>query len=162
MMGSESRMQGKESSEQKTGTKSIAGVDVCKNWLDVHVVPQGLSLRVGNDARGHRQLTRWLARNNVSLVVVEATGKWHREIHRTLHGSGFAVAVINPLRARLFAEAAGFLAKTDRLDARMLAILGAGLAPPPRAPAPEAVEALQELVTARDSAVQEQTALENQ
>lgn len=155
-------MQGKESSEQNTGAKSTAGVDVCKNWLDVHVVPQGLSRRVANDARGHRQLIRWLAQNKVSLVVMEATGKWHRQVHRALHSNGFAVAVVNPLRARLFAEAAGVLAKTDRIDARMLALLGVGLSPPASPPAPAVIEALQELVAGRDGAVKEQTALENQ
>jgi transposase len=155
-------MQGKESSEQKTKVKSSAGIDVCKSWLDSHIVPEGCSLRVANDARGHRQLKRWLAKHDVTLIAMEATGKWHRQVHRSLHASGFRVAVVNPLRARLFAEVIGLLAKTDRLDARMLALLAESLSPPVRPPAPEAIEALQELITARDSAVAGQTALENQ
>jgi transposase len=162
MMGSKSRMQGKESSEQKTECKSSAGIDVCKNWLDAHVVPQGSSLRVSNDAQGHRQLKRWLAKNHVRLIAIEATGKWHRLVHRSLHANGFKVAIINPLRARLFAEAIGLLAKTDQLDARMLAVLADSLSPQAQAPASEAVECLQELVAGRDSAVGEKTALENQ
>lgn len=72
------------------------------------------------------------------------------------------MAVINPLRARLFAEAMGLLAKTDRLDARLLALFAASLAPAAREPAPEALEALQELIQARESAVAERTALKNQ
>jgi len=155
-------MQGKESSEQKTECKSNAGVDVCKNWLDAHLVPQGFSLRVSNDAQGHRQLKRWLMKHRVKRLAIEATGKWHRQVHRSLHASGFEVAIVNPLRARLFAEAIGLLAKTDRLDARMLALLAETLSPQAKAPASEAVEALQELVAARDSAVAEKTALENQ
>jgi len=155
-------MQGKESSEQKTKGQSNAGIDVCKNWLDAHLVPQGCSLRVRNDAQGHRQLKRWLMKHDVRLIAIEATGKWHRQVHRSLHASGFRVAIVNPLRARLFAEAIGLLAKTDRLDARMLALLAESLSPQAKAPASEAVEALQELVAGRDSAVAEQTALENQ
>jgi transposase len=155
-------MQGKESSEQKTEYKSSAGIDVCKNWLDAHVVPQNRSLRVSNDAQGHRQLKRWLAKNDVRLIAIEATGKWHRQVHRSLHANGFRVAIVNPLRARLFAEAIGLLAKTDRLDARMLAMLADSLSPQVKAPASEAVECLQELVAGRDSAVGEKTALENQ
>jgi transposase len=162
MMGSKSRMQGKESSEQKTGCKSNAGIDVSKNWLDAHVVPQGFSLRVSNDAQGHRQLKRWLVKHAVKLIAIEATGKWHRQVHRSLHASGLQVAIVNPLRARLFAEAIGLLAKTDGLDARMLAVLADSLSPQVKAPASEAVEALKELVAGRDSAVAEKTALENQ
>ncbi len=134
-------MQGKESSEQKTECESNAGIDVCKNWLDAHLVPQGCSLRVGNDAQGHRQLKRWLFKHRVLLIAIEATGKWHRQVHRSLHASGLKVAIVNPLRARLFAEAIGLLAKTDRLDARMLALLAESLTPQAQAPASEAVEA---------------------
>jgi transposase len=155
-------MQGKESSEQKTDYKSNAGIDVCKNWLDAHLVPQGCSLRVGNDTQGHRKLKRWLLKHDVRLIAIEATGKWHRQVHRSLHTSGFKVAIVNPLRARLFAEAIGLLAKTDRLDARMLALLAESLSPQAKAPASQTVETLQELVAGRDSAVAEKTALENQ
>jgi len=101
-------------------------------------------------------------KHDVRLIAIEATGKWHRQVHRSFHASGFRVAIVNPLRARLFAEAIGLLAKTDRLDARMLALLAESLSPQAKAPASEAVEALQELVAGRDSAVAEQTALENQ
>jgi hypothetical protein len=99
--------------------------------------------------------------------VIEATGKWHRQVHRSLHAAGWRAAVVNPLRARLFAEAIGALAKpvlgpaagrtrgTDRLDARLLALFAASLAPAARPPAPAAVEALKQLVQARDSAITE-------
>jgi transposase len=102
-----------------------------------------------------------MARHDVALVVMEATARYHRLAHRSLSQSGFAVTVVNPLRARLFAEAAGIRAKTDRVDARMLAILGDALVPPATPPVPEAVEALQELVHARNAATAERTALAN-
>jgi transposase len=155
-------MQGKEPSEQETNGKSYVGIDVCQSWLDIHVLPAAITLRVPNTDQGHRALKRRLKAHEVELIAVEATGKWHRQLHRSLHASGYRVAVVNPLRARLFAEAAGILAKTDRLDARMLAMFAMSLTPATRAPAPESLDAIKELVRARASAVEEQTALKNQ
>jgi len=162
MMGSKSRMQGKEASEQETKGKSSAGIDVSKSWLDVHVVPAGATLRVANTRDGIRKLKRWLMQFDLGLVVIEATGKWHRDVRRSLHAAGIAVAVVDPFRVRMFAKACGVLAKTDRVDARVLAQFAAVMAPTVRAPAPQAMEELAELVTARASAVAEETALKNQ
>jgi transposase len=94
-------------------------------------------------------------------VLLEATGKLHRLAHRTLSAWGYAVAVANPLRARLFAEASGTLAKTDRVDARLLALMAERLQPAAQAPAPAQLERLQELVQARLVAVAERVALGN-
>jgi transposase len=154
-------MQGKEASEQET-SKCTAGIDVSKAWLDAHILPAGTALRVANTSDGIRKLKRWLARYKPQLVVVEATGKWHRLVCRSLQASAVAVAVADPYRVRQFARAQGTLAKTDRLDARVLARFAAVIAPAERAPLPESLEALKELVTARTSAVAEQTALKNQ
>jgi transposase len=154
-------MQGKEASEQET-QKCTAGIDVSKNWLDAHVLPASQSLRVANTREGICQLKRWLHRFKPRLVAIEATGKWHRELCRSLAASQFAVAVTDPYRVRMFAKAQGIFAKTDRIDAKVLALFAALMAPACRAPAPEALEALQELATARASAVTEQTALKNQ
>jgi transposase len=112
--------------------------------------------------QGHRQLKRRLRVYRVKCIAIEATGKWHRQVHRSLHAAGYAVAVVNPLRVRLFAEAIGVLAKTDRLDARILALFADQLAPATKEPAAKEIEALQELVQARDSAVAEAIALGNQ
>jgi transposase len=154
-------MQGKEASEQET-RKCTAGIDVSKNWLDAHVLPASQSLRVANKSDGIRQLKRWLLKHNVDLTAVEATGKWHRELCRSLGASHIAVAVIDPYRVRSFAKAKRILAKTDQLDARVLATFAATMDPPCRAPAPQVIEAMQELVTARASAVEEETSLQNQ
>src|SRR5205085_12024927 len=78
MIGSTSRMQGKEASEQETKAQSSVGIDVSKHWLDAHVLPSGAILRVANACEGIRKLKRWLAQFQIELVVVEATGKWHR------------------------------------------------------------------------------------
>jgi transposase len=154
-------MQGKEASEQET-RKCSAGIDVSKSWLDAHVRPGAMSLRVANTAEGIRQLKRWLLRHKVTRVVVEATGKWHREVYRSLSASPIAVAVVDPYRVRMFAKAHGIFAKTDRLDAKVLAMFAEIMAPSCRAPTPQALEILQELVTARDSAVAEHISLKNQ
>lgn len=155
-------MQGKESSEQKSHGQSNVGIDVCEGWLDVHILPAGEAFRMANTSQGHRQLKRRLKRFDIGLIVIEATGKWHRQIHRSLHADGYGVCVVNPLRARLFAEAIGALAKTDRLDARMLAVFAMSLTPAARPPAPQMLDEIKELVQARASAVDEQTALSNQ
>ena len=155
-------MQGKEASEQETKTKSSVGIDTSKCWLDVHVLPANDRLRVSNSYEGIRQLKRWLLRFDLALVVIEATGKWHRHVHRSLVASAIPVAVVDPLRVRRFAQAQGIFAKTDRLDARVLALFAAMMAPSIRAPAPQAMAALAELVVARASAVEAQTALKNQ
>lgn len=154
-------MQGKVLPEQSAQAPVYAGVDVCKDWLDIYLHPLGRRCRVANNREGLRRLTRKLAGFEIALVVLEATGKYHRQAHRTLHAVGFPVAVVNPLRSRLFAEAIGQLAKTDAIDARMLAIFGESLAPEARTPAPASLEALQELVRARSAATGERTALKN-
>ena len=128
-------MQGKITPERSADEPVYVGIDVCKAWLDVYLHPLGRRLRLANGRDGLTRLKRALAGRRVVLIVVEATGKYHRQAHRSLHAAGFAVAVMNPLRARLFAEATGALAKTDRLDARLLAILAESMAPqatPPR------------------------------
>ena len=153
-------MQGKVMPEPNA-TPVYAGVDVCKEWLDVHVHPSGQTLRVSNDGVGLKRLKRMLAGLVVGRVVMEATGKHHRAALRSLHAAGLAVAVVNPLRARLFAEAAGQLAKTDMIDARLLAVMAAALELAATPPPPEALEQVCELVNARTAAMAERTALSN-
>lgn len=154
-------MQGKKLPEPSAETKVYIGIDGCKAWLDVYLHPLGQRLRVANSREGLKQLKKTLTACDTALAVIEATGKYHRLAHRSLHAWGVSVAVVNPLRSRLFAEASGALAKTDRLDARMLALYAESLEPAPTAPLPEFVEELQELLRARQSATAEATALSN-
>jgi transposase len=155
-------MQGKELSEQATAAQSSLGIDVGKTWLDVHVLPEDQRLRVANDGQGIRRLKRWLTGFSIRTIVVEATGKWHRQLCRSLAGSGLAVAIIDPFKVRAFAKAHGILAKTDRLDARVLALFAQLLDPPAHPPAPELLDELAELIQARNGATAERTALANQ
>ena len=154
-------MQGKVKIEARSASPVYVGIDVCKDHLDIYLHPLGLSDRLANSKDGIRRLKRLLTGHTVVLVVMEATGKHHRLTHRSLSQSGIAVAVVNPLRSRLFAEAIGTRAKTDRVDAKMLAVLGDALGPEAIPPTSEALEALQELVHARNAATAERTALTN-
>jgi transposase len=155
-------MQGQKSPKRSAEPGVYVGIDVCKDWLDVYLHPVGQTFRVPNTPEGLKVLKRRIAGMPVALIVMEATAKYHRQAHRALHAAGLTVAIVNPLRARLFAEAVGQLAKTDRLDARLLALMGQTLEPRALAPAPEALEELQELAHARAAAIADQTALSNQ
>jgi transposase len=161
MKGSKSRMQGKVSPEP-SATRVYVGIDVCKARLDVYIHPTGRKLSFSNDTLGLKRLKLSLVHHAVVLIVMEATSKYHRQAHRSLSASGLPVAVVNPLRSRLFAEAIGTLAKTDSVDARILAIFGESLDPAITPPPSQLIETLQELVRGRRAAVDARTALLNQ
>jgi transposase len=118
-------------------TEIICGVDVSSLYLDCAVGEDGASLRVANDAEGIARLAEFCAKHRVSLVVMEATGGYERLAFSLLWAAGVACAVVNPRQVRRFAEAMGFLEKTDRIDARLIAWYGAvkRLAPSPPAEA---------------------------
>ena len=137
------------------------GIDVCKDRLDVHIHPLNQRFAVANDAGGWRSLKRKLVAHRVVRIVMEATSKYHRAAHRSLSAAGYAVAVTNPLRSRLFAEATGQLAKTDGVDAAMLARFAEQLAPATTIPAAVSLEELRELTHARTAGVKDHTALRN-
>lgn len=152
-------MQGKVT----TGAMSsvYVGIDVCKERLDVYLHPLDERLSVANDAGGWRRLQRRLQGLEVTLVVMEPTSKYHRAAHRHLAANGITVALVNPLRARLFAQACGQLAKTDRIDAHMLALMAERLRPQEAALPSLVEEELQELAGARSAAIAERGAVAN-
>ena len=81
----------------------VVGIDVGKANLDVCIAPLGEARQFRNDAGGRRGLRKMLHKAEVELVVVEATGRYHRDVHKSLHDAGFRVAVVSPLQARRFA-----------------------------------------------------------
>jgi transposase len=153
-------MQGKMTSV-RARLAVYAGIDVCKAWLDVYLHPIGQSFRVANSKQGIAALCKELAGAGVALAIVEATGKLHRLAHSLLSRAGFPVAVVNPARPRKFAEALGQLAKTDKLDARVLAVYGAAIAPAATPVPAKTLVQLHELVLARQAAKADETALKN-
>lgn len=101
--------------------KNVAGIDVAKLTLDLHIDPLELTLHVENDEKGHAQIVQLLRKHAVVLVVVEATGRYHRRLAGYLLEEGFGVAVVNPARTRHFALSDAKPEKTDKIDARVIA-----------------------------------------
>ncbi|MGH3481553.1 MAG: IS110 family transposase [Nocardioidaceae bacterium] len=118
-----------------------AGIDVSKGWLDVAVGPTVVPERFPNTADGQGALVAQLAAlpadRRPELVVVEATGGLERGVVGALDTAALPVAVVNPRQVRDFARCLGRLAKTDRLDAQVLARYGEQIGPEPR-PRPDA------------------------
>ena len=142
-------------------TDVTIGIDVSKDHLDAHRLPDATSKRFANSPAGLRALIAWLGDARVARVVYEATGAYHRLLETTLASAGLPLAKVNPRQARRFAEAVGVLAKTDRVDAAMLARLGVALAPAPTHPLDEALDQLRELHTARRALVKDRTTAKN-
>jgi transposase len=106
-------------------------------------------------------LLRWIGQTHVARVVFEATGPYHRDLEQRLDAAGSPIAKVNPRQARRFAEATGKLAKTDRVDALMLARFGALLEPTVRPVRSETQNQLAELVAARRGLMRDRTATLN-
>lgn len=132
------------------GTNQVAiGIDVAKATLDLHVLPTGQTQTLPNTQAGHEQLKKLLPRPATCLIVLEATGGFEREVVADLTDAGYRVAVINPKRARDFAKALGLLAKTDRIDAKVLALFAEKVQPAPSVKTPEKQAEIQQLVARR-------------
>lgn len=143
------------------GISTFVGIDISKNSLDVHVLPAGNSMHVSNKTDGHRQLLDQLPQPGTCLVVVEATGGYERQLAAELAMGGHHVAVVNPRQVRDFAKGLGILAKTDRIDARVIARFGQHVQPRPLAEAHEKQAELSQLVTRRRQLVDLRTAENN-
>ena len=97
----------------------VCGIDVSKDHLDAHV--DGADRQFSNNSTGLRALGKWLHEVKVDRVVMEATGRYHRAAHQSMYDRGHEVILVNPYRSRQFARCMGQFAKTDRVDATMLA-----------------------------------------
>jgi transposase len=133
-----------------TTIERYAGVDVSKARLDVAVCPASERYSVANDLEGIDTLVgRLKEAGPPKLVVLEATGGFERPAAMALAASGIAVAVVNPRKARDFAKATGTLAKTDRIDAYVLARFAEALKPEPTALPDEETLLLSEILDRR-------------
>lgn len=142
-------------------TGQWVGIDVSKADLDVFVHPQGKQWQSPNSAFGISETIQILSSIEVALVVLEATGGMEQAITTALSQAGVAVVVSNPRRVRDFAKAIGKLAKTDRIDAQVLARYGEAVRPEVRALASEAAKELQDLVMRRQQLVERVSAERN-
>ena len=128
---------------------ACVGIDVAKRWLDVAVGADAAPWRVANDDAGIAELLARLAPARPALVVLEATGGLEAVVAGEPEAAGLPVAVVNPRQVRDFAKAIGVLAKTDRLDARVLARFGERVRPAARPLPDAATRELQALVARR-------------
>lgn len=140
-------------------TLNTVGVDISKAALDVHELPTGRSAQFANSADGFKKLADWVA-PDTHCVVYESTGPWHRALEDAL-ADELPLSRVNAARARRFAQAAGELAKTDAVDARVLAMMGAALKlRRVQPPSPEQRD-LAELQTARDALIKDRITTSN-
>ena len=137
------------------------GVDISKATLDVYLHPAGNARQFANDAKGIKALLGWLGEYDIARIVFEPTGPYHHHFERRLGEAGLPLAKVNPLQARRFAQAAGSHAKTDAIDAAMLARMGALLTPPVRPITAQAIDEMKELHIARLALVKDRTAAKN-
>ena len=142
-------------------TDVTIGIDISKALLDVATYPDGQIKQFTNNKKGHKALVKWFTSLLPKLIVFEATGAYHRGLERFLAERGFAFSKVNPRQARRFAEATGKLAKTDRVDALMLARFGKLLEPPHSASKSQTLDELDELLMARRALVKDRTAAKN-
>jgi len=136
------------------------GIDISKAVLDVYAHPAGSERQFANTIKGHSELIDWLAQWQIDRIAYEATGAYHRLLEQAL--ADLPCVKLNPARARRFAQAAGTLAKTDKIDAVILARMATTLQPPVRPASTPQQAALAELISARDGLVRDKIALQNQ
>ena len=140
-------------------TPNTVGVDISKTHLDAHRLPNGEAARFTNNAAGIEALARW-AGASVGRVVYESTGPYHRALEEALVDR-LPLARVNAARARRFAQALGQSAKTDAVDAAVLAKMGEALKPRLVKARSQAQRGLDELHTARNALVRDRTAALN-
>ena len=129
--------------------KQWVGIDVCQKYLDVYIRPSEKLFQVTNDEKGIGSLVQTLKKIQPELIVLEATGGMEIDVTVELTTAELAVAVINPRQARDFAKATGQLAKTDVIDAKVLAHFADAIRPEVRQISDESSRQLEDLVARR-------------
>ena len=133
---------------------TYVGIDVSKDRLDVHVLPQGEAFFVERNGKGLAVLVERLRSFAPSLVAVEATGGFEATTAAAVAGAGLPLAVVNPAQVRHYAQALGKRAKTDPIDAVVISRFAADVRPEPRALPDEMTQFLADLVARRRQIVE--------
>lgn len=139
----------------------IVGIDIAKDKLDVHRLLDGGERQFANTAKGYRQLINWLGSSPQLKLVYEATGAYHRAFERAMAAAGLQLFKINPKWSRRFAETCGELAKSDRIDAAVLAQLGAAKSLRATSLPSQEIENMHQLLLAREALMKDRTAALN-
>ena len=139
-------------------TDDTIGIDISKATLDIHRLSDGKMMSFSNCPAGFKALSKLCAQTPVTRVVYEATGAYHSGLERAL-GAHLPLVKVNPLQARRFAQAQGVRAKTDAVDAKMLADMGHIFALEPDEPAAEIQHDLKELRSFRSGLIKDRTGI---
>lgn len=134
------------------------GIDVSKGTLDLHRRVDSANIQFSNDTPGFKHLLKWIGPCAPALIVFEATGAYHRGLEKFLNVHQLPYVKVNPKQARRFAQAVGKLAKTDQVDAEILARMGSALDLQAQEPPHESLHDLKELLMARRGLIKDQTA----
>lgn len=149
------------SSSSKVNTNSYVGIDISAQQLDLHVLPTEQHQSLVHDQAGLSELVRILQPLQPTLIVLEATGKLEIGLVAALAAAQLPVVVVNPRQTRDFARSLGRLAKTDRIDAYVLARFAQSVHPEPRVLPNDQQQAMQELVTRQRQLVEMRVAESN-
>jgi transposase len=139
--------------ERLAAAPAFVGIDVSKDRPDVHVCPSGEAFAVLRDGKGLEPLGNTLRKLGPALIVLEATGGFEITVAAALASAGLPLAVVNPRQIRDFARATGRLAKTDALDAKVIALFAERIRPEPRPLADAESQSLAELIARRRQVV---------
>jgi transposase len=151
-----SHLQGRDSFNMASISQFV-GIDVAKDHLDVHVL-NGPTFHCDNSSSQRPLLFKQLPAPASCLIVVEATGRYEQALVCDLAAAGYSISVVNPRQVRDYAKALGLLAKTDRIDAFVIARFAEHVQPRPVAQTQEKQAQLDELVTRRRQLVEHRTA----
>jgi len=132
---------------------TYTGIDISKDSFDVHVLSTGQDRHFDYNDQGMEKCANWLLSEKTTLVAMEATGGYEKRLAAVLMAKGLAVSCLNPRRIRDFARAKGQLAKTDKLDARIIAMFAAMFEPPPKEAIDELSIKIRELTARRQQLV---------
>lgn len=141
--------------------ESYGGIDVGKHHLDVAFGTRGEVARFSNGDKGIEELLAALKGRTISLIVLEASGGYQRQVTAALVGAGWPVVAVNPRQVRDFAKAVGRLEKTDKVDAQVLALFAARIRPAVRPPVDESLQNVQDWMARRRQLVEMLTAEKN-
>jgi transposase len=134
-------------------SKVYIGIDLSKKFLDIGEYPANRQWRLPNDAQGLSQLLTELQKIKPSLIVMEASGGLEHSVAEKLDEAKFKVAILNPRQVRNFAKAKGYLAKTDAIDAQVLAQYGKTMMPPVRPLPNKITRKIQSMISRRQQLV---------
>jgi transposase len=140
--------------EQSATSPNFVGIDVSRDRLDVHVRPSGKTFTLARDGNGLEQLATRMRELAPTLIVLEATGGFEITVAAALAAASLPLAVVNPRQIRDFARATGRLAKTDALDAQIIALFAERIRPEPRPIADADSQTLAELIARRRQLVE--------